>query len=174
MAQSIEITSEYVPGALGRVVEMHGHYYSRHWKFGAYFEAKVARDMAELLLAAPAQDARLWCAVSSGRVVGSIALDGRQATQHGASLRCFLVDEAARGCGLGRRLLHVALTFARVRSYGRVILRTFAGLDAARHLYEAAGFKLIEEAENATWGTRVLEQIFILTLDDDRNGTGEA
>ncbi len=53
------------------------------------------------------------------------------------------------------------------RAYSRVVLRTFAGLDAARHLYEAAGFTLVEEGEDATWEVPVLEQIFVLPLEDD-------
>ena len=41
--------SGYEPGALGRVVELHGRWYARHWKFGAYFEALVAQGLAEFL-----------------------------------------------------------------------------------------------------------------------------
>ena len=33
----------YVPGAIGRVAEMHALYYHREWDFGMFFEAKVAR-----------------------------------------------------------------------------------------------------------------------------------
>ena len=32
----------YVPGAIGKVVELHGTYYAQHWGFGLFFEAKVA------------------------------------------------------------------------------------------------------------------------------------
>jgi hypothetical protein len=38
----IEICKGYVPGTIGRVVELHGAYYHAHWGFGAFFEAKVA------------------------------------------------------------------------------------------------------------------------------------
>ena len=41
---------------------------------------------------------------------------------------------------------------------------TFAGLDAARHLYERAGFVLCQESEGDHWGRTVMEQTFELRL----------
>ena len=38
--------------------------------------------------------------------------------------------------------------------------QTFAGLDAARHLYEKFGFTLTTEREDSQWGEPVLEQKF--------------
>jgi hypothetical protein len=38
----VRISKGYAPGAIGRVVEMHGDYYARHWGFGVFFEAKAA------------------------------------------------------------------------------------------------------------------------------------
>lgn len=35
---------EYLPGSVGRIVELHGRYYAENWRFGAFFEAKVASD----------------------------------------------------------------------------------------------------------------------------------
>jgi hypothetical protein len=40
------------------------------------------------------------------------------------------------------------------------VLDTFEGLDAARHLYEAAGFRLLAQAPGAQWGRVVNEQRF--------------
>ena len=39
-----------------------------------------------------------------------------------------------------------------------------AGLDPARRLYESAGFALRDEQEGESWGTRVVEQLFVLEL----------
>ena len=36
----------------------------------------------------------------------------------------------------------------------------FPGLDAARHLYEAAGFHPVQQADGQQWGIRVVEQSF--------------
>jgi hypothetical protein len=41
-----------------------------------------------------------------------------------------------------------------------VYLNTFKGLDAARALYDRAGFRLVAEATGSTWGREVTEQRF--------------
>jgi GNAT superfamily N-acetyltransferase len=185
MAGEIEIGG-YGPGALGRIVALHADYYARHWGFGPYFEAKVAGDLADFLTRGERPDDRLWCARAAGRIVGAIAIDGADAAraekrgrtpfsaaaarapgdpgETGAHLRWFIVAEALQGAGLGARLLDGALAFCRARGFASVYLWTFAGLDPARRLYEARGFRLAEEAPAETWGTRVVEQRFVLGL----------
>lgn len=154
----------YRPGAIGRVVELHGAYYHRVWGFGAFFEARVARDLAAFCAAFQEGRDGLWLVVLGGRVEGSIALDGSHAEASGAHLRWFILSDALRGKGWGHALLDAALAFARGRGYRRVHLDTFQGLDAARHLYEQAGFQLVGAAEGEQWGTRVMEQRFELHL----------
>ena len=97
-------------------------------------------------------------------VVGAIAIDGRWASSSGAHLRWFVVDDSARGTGAGARLIDEALAFCQRRGFRSVYLWTFAGLDAARRLYERRGFRLVEEIDAETWGARVREQRFVLTL----------
>jgi GNAT superfamily N-acetyltransferase len=160
-----EIVKGFLPGALGRVVELHGAYYARHWGFGAFFEAKMAADMAELAGRYDERRDGFWTVSQAGRVEGSIAIDGRDAPAGAAVLRWYIVSGALRGQGWGRRLLATAVDFCRERRYPRVSLWTFAGLDAARHLYEQAGFRLAEEQRGARWGTEVKEQRFEVPLD---------
>ena len=78
----------------------------------------------------------------------------------GAHLRWFILSDRLRGQGMGKRLLSCATAFADAKRYANTFLWTFAGLDAARHLYEAAGFRLVHEADGQQWGTRVAEQRF--------------
>ncbi len=160
----IEIVRGYVPGAIGRIAEMHGSYYARAWGFGLFFEAKVATELSAFLLRTESEEDGLWVAVRGGRVEGSIGIDGRQAREAGAHLRWFIVDDGLRGRGAGSRLLEAALGFCRSRGFPRVLLWTFAGLDTARHLYEKAGFALAEQRRGAQWGTTVTEQRFELLL----------
>ena len=148
-------------GALAAVIRLHAEYYRRHWSFGLPFEAKVAAQLGEFALALPHGDARLFLATDGAEIIGSIAIDGR--IREDARLRWFIVAEHARG-GLGRRLLDTALAFARERGLPRLTLGTFAGLDAARRLYEGAGFALTHEAPAASWGVTVTEQVFTLTF----------
>ena len=85
-------------------------------------------------------------------------------TQEGAHLRWFIISDAIRGQGVGKRLIDAAIDFCCNKKYPRVYLWTFAGLHAARYLYEQAGFVLIEQLRGAQWGTEVEEQRFELRL----------
>ena len=161
---SVEIREGWLPGALGRVVELHGAYYAAHWGFGAFFEAKVARELAEFIGRYDADRDRFWTASVGGRVEGSITIDGVDAAREGAHLRWFIVSDALRGRGAGHRLMDAAVDFCRKQRYPRIRLWTFAGLHAARHLYEQAGFALVEERRGSQWGTEVAEQRFELHL----------
>jgi hypothetical protein len=38
--------SGYIPGAIGRVAELHGTYYYKHWGFHLFFESKVAIELS--------------------------------------------------------------------------------------------------------------------------------
>ena len=162
----VEISSGYCPGAIGRVVELHGDYYHSHWGFGAFFEAKVAREVAEFFGRYDPRRDGFWTASVSGRVEGSITIDGAHAADAGAHLRWFIMSAALRGTGLGNRLIHAAVDFCRGHGYPRAYLWTFEGLHAARHLYEKAGFQLVEQRRGTQWGTEVAEQRFELSLTD--------
>ncbi len=160
----IEICKGYVPGAIGRVVELHGAYYHAHWGFGAFFEAKVAGGLAEFINRYDDQRDGLWTVTINGCVEGSIAIDGAHAAQKGAHLRWFIVSDALRGQGVGNQLINAAIDFSRIKQYPRIYLWTFEGLHAARHLYEQAGFSLVEQHRGSQWGTEVVEQQFELRL----------
>lgn len=159
-----EIRSGYTPGAIGRIVELHGTYYAANWGFGGFFEARMARELAQFVDSFDPERDGLWTAVVAGRIEGSIAIDGSRAGDGEAHLRWFILDPVLHGRGTGRRLLDEAIGFCRGCGHRRVTLWTFAGLDAARRLYERAGFRLAEERRGAQWGTEVTEQRFELRL----------
>ncbi len=153
----------YSPGCIGRVAQLHAEYYSLSNGFGAPFEAKVAQELGAFCLAYTKGRDGLWLAVDA-QVEGSIAIDGSKGTDHGAHLRWFITSDALRGQGIGKLLLSRALAFTDDAHYKHVHLWTFAGLTAARHLYEAHGFKLVEERPGTTWGKVVLEQRFVRSV----------
>lgn len=152
----------YFPGAIGEVTRLHATYYARHWGFDLSFEAQVGRELAEFLERAdPARDLFL-AARSDDGFGGCVALDS--GFEEGARLRWFIVEPAWHGRGLGRKLLSRCLDFARQAGHRKVFLWTFAGLDAARRLYEAEGFTLAEEHRVDQWGNQIIEQKFELHL----------
>jgi GNAT superfamily N-acetyltransferase len=153
----------YLPGSIGRMVELHGRYYARDWHFGPYFEAKIANELGELLARLDPKRDGFWTAAEDDEIVGGIAIDGSH-TPDAARLRFFIVDDSHRGKGVGERLMHAALEFCRSAGHRRVFLTTFVGLDAARKLYERYGFVLTDERPDRTWGVEVTEQRFDLHM----------
>jgi GNAT superfamily N-acetyltransferase len=156
----IHLTRGYVPGVIGRVTELHGVYYHRHWGFGRFLEAKVAAEFAEFINRYDESRDGLWTVSLSDRIQGAIVIDGDHAAVQGAHLRWFIVSDGLRGQGVGNRLMDAAMDFRRERGYDRICLWTFQGLHAARHLYEKNGFILAEQQEGDGWGVRVKEQRF--------------
>ncbi|MCW2305763.1 GNAT family N-acetyltransferase [Rhodobium gokarnense] len=156
----------WVPGIVGEIVRAHAVYYAREWDFGPVFEAKVAGGLAAFLERYDPVRDRLVHAHGGDTFLGSVAIDGSdpELAPGRAHLRWFVVTDAARGRGLGRRLMDEAVRFVRSSGATSCYLDTFAGLDAARHLYEAAGFRLTEEHEATSWGTPVTEQRFVLDV----------
>jgi len=154
----------YIPGAIGRIAELHGTYYSKHWQFGLFFEAKVAKELAEFLSRFDERMDGFWIATIDGKIVGAIAIVGSEAEKQGARLRWFIVSEEFQGLGIGNMLMKEAIDFCRGARFKRVYLTTFVGLDPARHLYEKWGFTLCDETEENTWGVTVKEQLFQLML----------
>ena len=163
---AIEIHEGFLPGAIGRVAEMHGRYYSREWAMSSFFEARVASGMAEFSQRLDRPMNQIWLALQAGEIVGSIAVDGEDLGEGRAHLRWVIVDDGLRGSGTGRRLLDAAVTFCDERGFAETHLWTFKGLDAARRIYEAAGFRLAEEWSGNQWGQVLTEQRFVRRKHD--------
>ena len=149
--------------ALDRILAMHASYYAREHGMGEVFERKVAEGLAAFLPRLRHPQNRLWLVTAGGqggRIVGSIAIDGEDLGDGRAHLRWFILEEGCRGLGLGSLLLRQAVRFVDQCGFERAVLWTFKGLDAARHLYEGEGFRLVDEYAGAQWGVRLLEQRF--------------
>jgi uncharacterized protein YhfF/RimJ/RimL family protein N-acetyltransferase len=153
------VIPSYLPGAIGTIGRLHGEYYAREHGFGVLFESKVTREFAEFAARFdPACDG-MWFVVDRGHVHGSIVIDGHGGSGQ-AHLRWFMLSDAIRGRGQGHRLMNAAMAFCRRAGHRHVYLNTFKGLDAARALYERAGFHLVAEETGVTWGRSVTEQRF--------------
>lgn len=148
----------YEPGVLGWCVALHGRYYAEHAGFGAFFEAKVAAEMAEFAERLNLTGVSLFQARCGTGPLGTVAIDMGDAEDGRAHLRWFIVDPAAQGRGIGSALIDRAKDAARQADARGIFLWTFDGLQAARAVYLKAGFRLVREHPGDTWGSKVIEQ----------------
>ncbi|MHA1600356.1 MAG: GNAT family N-acetyltransferase, partial [Alphaproteobacteria bacterium] len=109
----------------------------------------------------PAQEC-CWIAERHGEIVGSVFVVRNSRSE--ARLRLLYVEPAARGLGIGKRLVEEAIRFARDRRYRKLVLWTNDNLDAAIHIYEAAGFNLIAEEAHHSFGHDLVGQTWDLDL----------
>jgi molybdopterin-guanine dinucleotide biosynthesis protein A/predicted GNAT family acetyltransferase len=84
----------------------------------------------------------LWVALVGDDVVGSVAL--RRLGPRQVELKRMYLRPQLRGRGVGRKLLQMALAWAREHRIERISLDTTERMQAARHLYEAHGFVRVD------------------------------
>ena len=148
------------PGDLGWVVMAHGELYAAEFGWDSTFEALVAQIVADY---DPARDAA-WIAELDGRRVGCVFCVADPDEPAAAKLRILLVHPGARGHGLGGRLVDECIAFARRAGYERVRLWTNHPLVAARSVYVARGFELVDEERHRSFGADLVGQVYELAL----------
>jgi DNA-binding MarR family transcriptional regulator/GNAT superfamily N-acetyltransferase len=156
------------PGDLGWVVHRHGVVYAEEYGWDETFEALVARIVADYIDHYDARRENAWIAEVDGEPVGCVFCVARDTRT--AQLRILLDDPKARGLGIGARLVAECIHFARRAGYDDMVLWTNDVLVAARRIYEAAGFTLVEEEPHHSYGHDLVGQIWRLAL---RGGDGE-
>jgi GNAT superfamily N-acetyltransferase len=156
------------PGDLGWVVMAHGELYAAEFGWDTTFEALVARIVADYANCDDTRRRTAWIAELDGRRVGCVFCVAADDTT--AQLRILLVDPSARGTGLGGRLVDECVDFARAAGYTRMKLWTNHPLAAARRVYLARGFRLVDQEPHHSFGVDLLGQVYELDLarDPDR------
>lgn len=144
------------PGDLGWIVHRHAALYTQEHQWDGSFEALVAEIAARFLKEFKPERERAWIAEQGGEIVGSVLIV--RLTDAIAKLRLLLIEPKARGQGLGRRLVEECIRFARAAGYAKIQLWTNANLLAARHIYEATGFRLVAEEPHHSFGHDLVGQ----------------
>ncbi|MEU4093041.1 helix-turn-helix domain-containing GNAT family N-acetyltransferase [Streptomyces sp. NPDC026673] len=144
------------PGDLGWVVQRNAEVYAEEHGWNAEYETLVARIVAD-------GHERAWIAELDGERAGCVfcVRDDAPGT---ARLRLLLVDPAARGHGIGRRLVDACVEHARAAGYHELVLWTNDVLASARRIYQAAGFELVGEKPHRSFGRDLVGQDWRLVL----------
>jgi DNA-binding MarR family transcriptional regulator/GNAT superfamily N-acetyltransferase len=150
------------PGDIGWVISRHGALYAQEYGWDETFEAFVAEIAARFVRNFDPKRERCWVAEREGRNVGAVFLVRKSATV--AQLRMLIVEPEARGLGIGKRLVSECERFARQAGYRKIVLWTNGGLDAARHIYEQAGYRLMREEPHHSFGRDLVGQYWALKL----------
>lgn len=161
-APPVYVLRPHRPGDIGWITWRHGVLYAAEYGWDETFEAMVAAMMARFIENFDARRECCWIAEQEGEPVGSVALvdEGNGV----ARLRILLVEPAARGHGIGRRLVAECLRCARRAGYRKIVLSTYSVLLAARRIYEAAGFRRVAQRQERAYGKRLLAETWELDL----------
>ena len=144
------------------LADQHGQLYARDEGFDATFAPLVAGILADFLADHDPACERGWIAQQDGQRLGSIFCVS--AGGQTAKLRLFLLTPAARGKGLGKRLLARCMTFARQAGYHDMRLWTHESHRAACALYAATGWQLVDSKPVHSFGVDLIEQTWTITL----------
>jgi GNAT superfamily N-acetyltransferase len=158
-------------GDLGWVVMAHGEVYAAEFGWDASFEALVARIVADYAATRQPANEEAWVAELGGGRVGCVFCVRRDDAT--AQLRLLLVAPAARGLGLGTRLVDRCVRFARDAGYRQLVLWTDDHLVAARCIYLAAGFRLVDAEPHHSFGMDLVGQTYALDLTAARPAAEE-
>jgi DNA-binding MarR family transcriptional regulator/GNAT superfamily N-acetyltransferase len=152
------------PGDFGWVVSVNGALYAEEYGWDATYEGLVAQIVGDFVRDFDPARERCWIADRDGENVGCIFLVKHPERAGVAKLRLLIVHPSARGQRVGRRLVDECVRAARELGYHTMTLWTQSILTSARKIYQAVGFRLVDERPNHMFGKDLVSQTWELDL----------
>lgn len=150
------------PGDMGWVIEREARLYADEYGWDITFEGLVAEICAAFIRDFRPGREFCWIAERAGERLGAVFLVHEN--DETAKLRLLHVEKAARGQGVGSLLVKTCIEQARASGYKRLVLWTNDMLTSARKIYQAAGFRLVEEEKHHSFGRDLVGQYWELEL----------
>jgi len=159
--EDIRIRTTLIPGDIGYITYLHGRLYGKEYAYGIAFETYVATGLVEFYKSYDPERDRVWICEHNRKTVGFLSLMHREKS---AQLRYFILEPGYRGIGLGKKLMDLFMEHFKKAGYESAFLWTTKELGTAAYLYMKYGFRLTEEKESDTFGKRLTEQRYELSL----------
>ncbi|UUX51042.1 helix-turn-helix domain-containing GNAT family N-acetyltransferase [Nisaea acidiphila] len=155
-ASVVPVIRPHRAGDLSWILARQAALYEGEYGWDGEFERLLLKIGSDFVERYNPDDDCLWIAEHDGRIAGSAAVvrDGPET----ARLRIVYVEPAARGFGLGHKLVGASIDFARRQGYREMVLSTYSVLSTARRVYQAAGFELCREEPDEVFGQSLVEQ----------------
>ncbi|QAX30327.1 GNAT family N-acetyltransferase [Leisingera sp. NJS204] len=158
----------FAPTDMHWLAARHQDLYAREAGFDETFGPLVADILHSFCAGHDPACERGWLAESGGERLGSVFCMKKDAAT--AQLRLFLLTPAARGKGLGKRLLRECMEFARAAGYRGMMLKTHESHQTACALYRAFGWQLTDSHPVHSYGQDLVEQTWRLSFPEPKGG----
>ncbi len=149
-------------GDIGWIAHRQAVLYAQEYGWDGTYEILAAEILAGIVKTFDPNRERSWIAEREGAVIGSVFVVRGSETV--AKLRLLYVEPAARGLGLGRRLVDACIDFSRERGYRTLSLWTNDVLLPARRIYQTAGFACVAREPHHSFGQDLIGETWELTL----------
>lgn len=146
-------------GDMDWITRRHGEFYAKRHGWDSSFQTLVGQICSDFERNFDPALEHCWIAEMDGQPVGSIAV-ARGGKPGVAKLRLLLVEDVARGYGLGSRLVDECHRFARAAGYRKIRLWTTDQQKEARHLYRSKGYVLASQEPVHAFGQDMVNEIW--------------
>ncbi len=151
------------PGDVGWIAHRQARIYHEEYGWDWTYEGLACQILGAFVLGFDPAREDAWVAERGGGTVGAIFLMKSDDPQL-AKLRLLHVERSARGIGLGKALVEICMARARELGYVRLTLWTQESLLAARRIYRAVGFRLVDKAPHRSFGHDLVGETWVLDL----------